>query len=187
MKATDILKDEHTLILVMLRVIDAACARMESGEHVEHGDIADMIDFIRNFADRCHHTKEESLLFPAMEKAGIERDHGPIGVMLAEHTAGRNFAKGMDRALQLLKEGDETATEMFIADGQGYVSLLDGHIMKENTVLFTLADERLSPEQQKELAGGFDRVEREEIGAGVHEKYHELLHRLRDRYAPDAA
>jgi len=186
MKATDILKDEHSLILVMLQVVDAACAKMESGEHVDHGDIEDMIDFIRNFADRCHHAKEENLLFPAMEKAGISRDRGPIGVMLAEHTAGRNFVKGMDRALQQLKKGDDAATEMFIADGHGYASLLDGHIMKENNVLFPMADELLSPEEQKGLVEGFERVERDEIGAGVHEKYHELLHRLRDRYAPDA-
>jgi hemerythrin-like domain-containing protein len=54
--------------------------------------------------------------------------------------------------------------------------------MKENNVLFDMADQRLSAEQQKELVEGFDRVEREEIGAGVHEKYHDLLHRLRDRY-----
>jgi hemerythrin-like domain-containing protein len=182
MKATAILKEEHELIVAMLQVIDAMCAKMESGEHVDHGDIASMIDFIRNFADRCHHAKEENLLFPAMEKAGISRDRGPIGVMLAEHTAGRNFAKGMDRALQQMKEGDDSATEMFIADGQGYVSLLDGHIMKENNVLFEMADQRLSAEQQKDLVEGFDRVEREEIGAGVHEKYHDLLHQLRDRY-----
>jgi len=186
MKATDILKGEHELIVAMLQVIDAMCAKMESGEHVDHGDIANTIDFIRNFADRCHHAKEENLLFPAMEKAGISRDRGPIGVMLAEHTAGRNFVKGMDRALQLLKEGDDTATEMFIADGQGYVSLLDGHIMKENNVLFDMADQHLSAQQQKELVDGFDRVEREEIGAGVHDRYHELLHRLRDRYTKAA-
>ena len=182
MKATDILKEEHSLILVMLQVLDTACATMESGGHVDHGDIADMIDFIRNFADRCHHAKEENLLFPAMEKAGISRDRGPIGVMLAEHTAGRNFVKGMDKALGQMKAGDETAAEMFIADTQGYVSLLDGHIMKENNVLFAMADENLSDGQQKELIEGFERVEREEIGAGVHEKYHEILHRLRDRY-----
>ncbi len=185
MTATEILKEEHALILIMLQVVDAACVGMESGEHVDHGDIADMIDFIRNFADRCHHVKEENLLFPAMEKAGISRDRGPIGVMLAEHTAGRNFAKGMDQALQQLKAGDDSATEMFIADGQEYVTLLEGHIMKENNVLFPMADDHLSPQQQKELLEGFDRVEREEIGAGVHEKYHELLHRLRDRYVPD--
>ena len=57
--------------------------------------------------------------------------------------------------------------------------------MKENNVLFMMADERLSSQQQEELLKGFDRVEREETGAGVHEKYHEMLHRLRDIYLAD--
>lgn len=182
MKATDILKEEHELILVMLQVVDAACGKIESGEKANAGDLADMVDFIRNFADRCHHAKEENLLFPAMEAAGIGRESGPIGVMLAEHAAGRNFVKGMDGALAEMKAGDSAASEQFVADAQGYVRLLDGHIMKENNVLFAMADERLSAKQQEDLVSGFERVEREEIGAGVHEKYHDMLHRLRDRY-----
>jgi hemerythrin-like domain-containing protein len=57
--------------------------------------------------------------------------------------------------------------------------------MKEYNVLFVMADERLSPKQQEELLKGFDRVEWEEVGAGVHEKYHEVLHRLQGIYVAD--
>jgi hemerythrin-like domain-containing protein len=185
MKPTDVLKEEHDLILVMLQVLDAACAKMEEGEKVEASHLSDMVDFIRNFADACHHAKEEKLLFPALEQAGIARDGGPLGVMLAEHTAGRNFVKGMNGALVEMNAGDDMARERFIQDARGYVQLLDGHIMKENNVLFMMADDRLNGEKQKELMAGFDRVENEEIGAGVHEKYHEMLHRLRDIYLAD--
>jgi hemerythrin-like domain-containing protein len=185
MKPTEILKEEHQLILSMLQVIDTVCAKLESGEKVKPEHCADMIDFIRNFADKCHHAKEEKLLFPAMEKAGIGRENGPIGVMLAEHTAGRHFAKGMDEALAEMKTGDSVATSKFVQDATSYINLLDGHIIKENNVLFMMADERLSAKQQEELLKGFDRVEREEIGAGVHEKYHEVLHRLQGIYVTD--
>ncbi|HPC39982.1 MAG TPA: hypothetical protein PLD91_03585 [Spirochaetota bacterium] len=74
------------------------------------------------------------------------------------------------------------AAGRFIGDAGGYVKLIDGHIMKENNILFRMADERLSDSQQKELLKEFDRVEREEIGAGVHETYHDMLNRLRDIY-----
>lgn len=184
MKPTAILKEEHELILVMLQVVDAACTKIEKGENVSPEHIDEMIDFIRNFADRCHHVKEEKLLFPALETAGIGREGGPIGVMLAEHAAGRNFVKGMEEAHNKMKGGDGLASGNFIGDAREYVILLDGHIMKENNVLFAMADERLTENQQKTLLEEFDRVEREEIGAGVHEKYHELLHRLRDVYLP---
>jgi hemerythrin-like domain-containing protein len=185
MKPTEILKEEHQLILTMLQVIDAVCIKLESGETVKLEHCADMIDFIRNFADKCHHAKEEKLLFPAMEKAGIGRESGPIGVMLAEHAEGRYFVKGMDEALAEMKSGDSVATSKFVQDATSYINLLDGHIVKENNVLFMMADERLSAQQQEELLKGFDRVEREEIGAGVHEKYHGMLHRLRDIYLRD--
>jgi len=182
MKATDILKQEHELILEMLQIVDAACAKMEEGEKVDPGHLADMIDFIKNFADRCHHAKEEKLLFPALRQTGIGQENGPIGVMLAEHAEGRFFVKGMGEALDELRAGDGVAAGKFIGDAGGYVKLLDGHIMKENNIPFRMADELLPDSRQKELLQEFDRVEREEIGAGVHEKYHEMLHRLRDIY-----
>lgn len=182
MKATDILKEEHELIIIMLQVLDAACGKIEEGMKPDYAHLADMIDFFINFADRCHHAKEEKLLFPAMEQVGIGNDSGPIGVMLAEHSEGRYFVRGMKEALAELIAGDSVAAGKFIADAGGYVTLLDGHIMKENNILFRMADERLSDKQQQELLKEFDRVEREEIGEGVHEKYHGLLHRLRDIY-----
>ena len=184
MKPTDILKHEHELILVMLQILDTVCARIEEGEKVNTEHLADMIDFIKNFADRCHHAKEERILFPELKQTGIGQENGPIGVMLAEHAEGRFFVKGMDEALKELKEGDGVAAGRFIADAGGYVKLLDGHIMKENNILFRMADERLSDSQQKAMLKEFDRVESEEIGEGVHEKYHEMLHRLRDIYLP---
>ena len=51
------------------------------------------------FADKCHHGKEEDVLFPELEKAGIARQGGPIGVMLHEHVSGREFIRRMSEAL----------------------------------------------------------------------------------------
>ncbi len=182
MKPTDILREEHELILVMLNIINAVCVKIEKDERPEISRLVSIIDFIRNFADRCHHAKEEKLLFPALEKAGIAREGGPIGVMLHEHTLGRNFVKAMDDVLKPMENGDRGAISLFTDNARGYVELLTGHISKENNVLFPMADQRLSPTEQKELIDGFDRVEREETGEGVHEKYHGLLHELRDAY-----
>lgn len=182
MKPTDILKEEHELILEMLRVVNAACDRIESGVTPDAGHLASMIDFIRNFADKCHHAKEENLLFPALEKAGIPREGGPVGVMLHEHVLGRGYVKEMDDALKKLKAGEAKAVRHFTENARGYTTLLNAHINKENNVLFMMAEQRLSADEEKALMEGFERVEREEIGEGVHEKYHALLHGLRDAY-----
>jgi hemerythrin-like domain-containing protein len=60
----------------------------------------------------------------------------------------------------------------------GYVELLRNHIFKEDNVLFPMADRLLPAQEQDGLTVLFDKVEEEEIGPGVHEKYHELAHRL---------
>lgn len=59
-----------------------------------------------------------------------------------------------------------------------YVELLRTHIMTENNVLFPMADRMPSGEDLEELARAFDNVEAEEMGEGVHERYHQLAHRL---------
>lgn len=182
MKPTEILKEEHQLILVMLKIVEAVCARLDKGEAVDTDHLGSIIDFIRNFADGCHHAKEEKLLFVALEKAGMPQNDGPVAVMLREHTMGRNFVKSMASALQSMKAGNRSAATLFAENARGYVQLLWNHIDKEDHVLFMMADQRLSPAAQQELLEGFDRVEREETGIGVHEKYHTLLHQLRDVY-----
>ena len=88
----------------------------------------------------------------------------------------------MDKALNGLRKGSADASTGFIKNARGYVELLTEHIHKENNVLFVMADQKLSPEEQKRIGDDFERIEREETGEGVHEKYHTLLHELRDAY-----
>ncbi len=182
MKPTEILKEEHKVIRRMLDILTKLTERLEKGDefNVEHGEKA--VDFIRTFADKCHHGKEEDLLFVAMEKAGIPREGGPIGVMLMEHDRGRNYVKGMDEAIKSYKNNDKEAVKKFIENARGYVSLLDEHIYKEDNILYMMADMHLGTQEQEELLREFERVEKEKIGEGVHEKYHKLVEELEQVY-----
>ncbi|HQL00130.1 MAG TPA: hemerythrin domain-containing protein [Smithellaceae bacterium] len=182
MKPTEILKKEHQLVLNMLKVMDAIGLKLESGQTVDPDDLADIIDFIRRFADGCHHAKEEKLLFVELEKAGLPRHDGPVAVMLREHEEGRHYARNMDEALQRLKNGDPSAAGTYAQNARGYIRLLANHIDKEDHVLFVMADQRLDQDAQKRLVEGFERVEREETGPDVHEKFHALLSRLQAAY-----
>ncbi len=180
MKPTQILNEEHELILAMLDIIGVVCNRLEHKARVDREHLEQIIDFIRTFADGCHHLKEENVLFPVLEKAGIQREGGPIGVMLHEHETGRGLVKKMDDALGRIKTGDPAAGRSFAEHARQYIQLLTGHINKENSVLFPMADRELLADEQERIASEFDRIEREEIGQGVHEKYHAMIHRLRD-------
>jgi hemerythrin-like domain-containing protein len=181
-KPTEILKQEHRAIEQMLAVLGKICDMLDRGERVnsEHLDLA--ITFIREFADRCHHAKEEKLLFPAMESAGIPRDGGPIDVMLSEHDEGRQFVGGMASASAEYRNGSSNAAASFTRNARSLIALLSEHILKEDSILFVMADVRLSAEKQEELNHGFNRLEQEEIEGGKHEEFHRLLDTMRKTY-----
>jgi hemerythrin-like domain-containing protein len=178
MRPTKELKTEHEAIKWMLRIMERVCARLESGQPVDAGQLERIVEFIQVFADRCHHAKEEDWLFVAMEKAGIPRQSGPIGVMLAEHAMGRNYVKAMSQAIAAYKAGDRPAASKIAENARGYIALLAQHIDKEDNILYPMADRALTETTQQELSEAFKEVERERIGAGRHEAFHELLREL---------
>lgn len=175
MSVTEGLMVEHRAIERMLAVLEEVARRLASGEAVQPRLLRQALDFIRNFADRCHHAKEEGSLFPRLEERGMPRGGGPIGVMLAEHEQGREYVQAMAGAVDALERGDGGAGGLFARNALGYVDLLREHILKEDKVLFPMADDLLGEDDQRELAQRFERVETEVMGPGVHERYHRLL------------
>jgi hemerythrin-like domain-containing protein len=182
MKPTQELSHEHQAILLMIRVLEKISDKLEAGRKVDVGHLEKAVDFIKVFADKCHHGKEEDLLFPAMEKAGIPRTGGPLGVMLNEHVAGRGYVKAMTEALAGLKKGDKAAAQLFAENARKYGALLSQHISKEDQILYPMADARLTEAQQAELSACFADVEENVIGHGKHEEYHRLLEELESTY-----
>jgi len=178
MKATEQLRAEHEGIGVMLRVVDQVCAKLESEGSFNDEQFEKIIEFLKVFVDRCHHGKEEDLLFPAMEKAGVPRNGGPIDQMLFEHQQGRRHVSAMDDALKQYRTGSAGAGSEISAQARSYKALMTQHIDKENSVLFPMADSLLSEEIQETLFVKFEELEEKRIGKGVHERFHTLLDEL---------
>jgi hemerythrin-like domain-containing protein len=175
---TQVLKDEHALILEALDAIERKVIALEAGAAPDRAYFEKAVEFLRTFADRCHHGKEEKLLFKTMVDRGFPRQAGPIAVMLHEHETGRSFIRGIAEGAAAVGT-DPGAAKRIIENGRGYLSLLRAHIDKENNVLFPLADNALSPEDQQQLGHEFERFEAEETGAGVHEAMLKLLDELK--------
>jgi hemerythrin-like domain-containing protein len=171
MKATEILMSEHLVIERVIAALDEAANRLSTGQTVRPGFFIDAAAFIKGFADGCHHQKEEGVLFPAMNAYGIPVEGGPIGVMLADHEQGRVYTRGMLEAARAWEAGDASARDSVITNARGYANLLRNHIFKENRVLFPMADRVIPTERQEVIDEGFERIEHEETGEGVHEKY----------------
>ena len=178
MKATEILMAEHEVILRVIAALECGTNRLEQGEAVRPGFFADAAGFIKGFADGCHHRKEEGVLFSAMQSHGMPGQAGPIGVMLAEHDQGRLYTRAMAEAAARLEDGDQSARADIVRNARGYAELLRQHIAKENGILFPMADQVIPAAEHAAVLDGFEHVEHEDTGPGVHEKYLALAEAL---------
>jgi hemerythrin-like domain-containing protein len=174
------LRNEHEAILSALNILEKMAADAETGAPVEPKDIQSFIGFLKEFADKCHHGKEEGLLFPAMIGAGVPDRGGPIGVMMSEHDTGRHFIHEMEDAIAPAFD-----PARFAKAARGYIALLRAHIQKENMVLFPMAEKVLSEPVLANLYEGFEAHEENVIGHGRHEELHAMLHELQEKYPVD--
>jgi len=160
----DVLLEEHRIIEKVLTAFEQAGERDLPVTFYERG-----IDFIVNFADGCHHAKEEEQLFPEMERKGVPRAGGPIGVMCDEHVMGRAHVARMREMI------DADDRDGLRREALEYAALLRGHIAKEDNVLFPLGRAILDPSEIAALKISFEGVD----GSGeCHRKYATLATQL---------
>lgn len=176
------LKHEHRIIERVLRGLTGVCQRLEQGEPVPPEALSPFSDFMRAFADRCHHAKEETHLFPTLEQQGVPRDGGPIGVMLYEHEVGRGLVADLDRWAQGYQQGNPEAGRRFVDTAHRYIDLLTLHIQKEDNVLFRIAEAVLDDDTQTTLQQAFEQAEAE-LGMSAHEQYEQRAMELERRWA----
>jgi len=176
-KAIADLMNEHEAILSALQILDRMIAKAEKATTVDTGDIHDFLGFLKEFADKCHHGKEEGLLFPDLVRAGIPEKGGPIGVMLFEHAQGRQLIREMEDSIT-----NQVDLMKLTRAAKEYTILLRNHIQKENNVLFPMADKVLTETQLDKLYEGFEEHEEKVIGHGRHEELHAMLNSLNAKY-----
>lgn len=175
--ATALLKEEHDLILRGLVVLEKAADRLAGGRPVAPETLQALVEFFRNFADRCHHGKEEAMLFPALESAGLPREGGPTGVMCHEHDLGRACVRGMAGAAARLARDPGAAAEI-VEHARQFIPLLRAHIDKENGVLFVMADSILAPEAQRDLLQRYARFTEEQAACRLEDEPTRMIREL---------
>jgi len=178
MSATDNLKEEHEVILRMIRILTVASDKFDRGEKVSLDVFEKAVDFIHIFADRCHHGKEQDTLFPLLGQRGIPTATGPIAVMLMEHEQGRRYVKGLSDAVKKYELGEKDARKDIVENARAYAELLEQHIYKEDNILYPLSDRVLSSSDNRELLEKFEKIEKEVIGEGKHEYYLYMISEL---------
>ncbi|MBC8500143.1 MAG: hemerythrin domain-containing protein [Nanoarchaeota archaeon] len=150
---TRILSDEHKNILKVIDSLLRECDALESGKDMDKRFFRKIVDFVRNYADRFHHAKEEDILFVELCKDNVQMPCNPTHQMLHEHDLGRSFVKNVEDGLK------EDNKEKVVENARGYAQLLQEHIYKEDNILYPMADEALNQEIQKSMLDKFRQVE----------------------------
>ena len=166
MQATTILKEEHNVIELVLTMLESVVAAARQGESVPAEFARWSIGFFRQFADSCHHHKEEEALFPLLVRRGLPKEGGPVSVMLAEHEQGRRLIREMEAATAEIPIN----SQRFVAAAEQYAALLRQHIWKENNVLFPMAERLLSPADDGELLKAYEQSVCQIHGRALHER-----------------
>lgn len=181
MDAITLLMEEHNNIKRALSGIRKLCIAILNDKEVDVPLFYQIIDFVRNYSDKHHHSKEETVLFKKMsEELGERIANGPIYGMLAEHDLGRLFMMNLENALKEIEKGNLDARVDVIANAIAYTDLLQRHIHKEDTAIYTFARNRLSNEAMAEVEVQCKEAEKVATEKNIQNKYLEFLNHLEE-------
>jgi hemerythrin-like domain-containing protein len=175
MKAIEILVNEHVSILKMIEITKTMLNNTDTTSEINIEHVEKVIDFIKNFADKYHHLKEEDILFMEMERHGMPRENGPIGVMLIEHDQGRAYIKQAIEAIDKFKLGDISSLPQIRKNLLNYCSLLTDHIYKEDHILYPMAENFIPENILKTMAEDFEESNTTTMNNEYFDKYLKLV------------
>lgn len=182
MDPTQCLREEHQLILNVLDCFEIALRQAREAGHISRDKFGPFIEFFQGFADQCHHCKEEDRLFPALERAGVPRQGGPIGVMLYEHKQARLHVRTMAELLDEADVDDTIATQEIFEQARNYLNLLRAHINKEDHCLYGMANQLISGTELTALTTSYSEAEAEESYCQKNAHCRDIAHRLMEEY-----
>ncbi|MEI7423196.1 MAG: hemerythrin domain-containing protein [Prolixibacteraceae bacterium] len=169
--ATQNLENDHVSILKLIDVMNRMVILPDA--NILH--LEEVVELIKKFADGLHHAKEETLLFPLMAEKGFSMQQGPVAVMLMDHEQGRAYVRGMAENIRLYKTGQLSALNLVYTNMNGYSELLSNHIAKENNILFRMADNAFTTEDQHSLMEQFSLID---AGSGTGPSGNEYVQRI---------
>ena len=176
MKPRGPLMIEHRLIEKMLNVATKELDNIKNGNKMNSSLINIIIDFIRTYADRTHHGKEEDILFKElMNKDLIESDQNIMGELIREHIEARIAVGDLYWANKQYENGDTSKVKVIYEKLFFLTRFYPVHIKKEDNVFFPETEKYFSADEQEKMLNEFWEFDRKMI----HEKYNQTYESLK--------
>jgi hemerythrin-like domain-containing protein len=175
MQARAPLMIEHRVIERMIALIRSSLGEIESSQRVDPVFIDTVVDFIRMYADRTHHGKEEDIMFRRLESRKLsEEDRRIMEELIQEHVLGRRKTQSVVDANARYRRGDASALSDITAGLRELVGFYPQHIAKEDKIFFPAARKYVSDAEDRQMLSDFYEFDRRMI----HEKYDLLIREL---------
>ena len=175
MQARGPLMIEHRLIERMLGRIKNVLAQIRTTGQVDPLFVDAAVDFIRTYADRTHHGKEEDILFRELEKRPLSAaDRRVMDELVQEHVVGRQTTRNLVAANARYRNGDPSALADIVRNLQTLVEFYPKHIAKEDEVFFPAARAYFTEAEDQAILAEFQKFDQHMI----HEKYKALVAEL---------
>ena len=178
--ATEILHLEFDTTRRVLQILENASNCLDNDKPVSKETFNEIIDVINGFVHKCHQEKEDKLLFPFLKnvREGEKKDF--LGQLLMEHVSARDEIRNLAGAVNYIYQGKK-AKKKVTKIARAYIKFMDKHIRMEEKVLFPWMNKVLTRDEQMILITKFEAMEKEDIDAGVHEKYTAVIERLEEQ------
>jgi hemerythrin-like domain-containing protein len=163
------LVDEHVLIKRLVALLPEIVKNLDVDSDEGRQLVIDIVEFIRFYADKYHHAKEEDILFKYFDE-----NLDILKVMHEDHTQARSHVKAI---LAALERKDKTTVAKHLT---AYGELLTEHIKKEDEILYPWLDKNLSDTQIGELFSKFHETD-EQIGYSP-TKYEAFINRVEETF-----
>jgi hemerythrin-like domain-containing protein len=178
MRPTDTLAKEHALVLRVTKAAEQEVRYIHDTGEYRAEEVGEVVDFFEFFAEACHDPKEERYLFARLQQRGLPADSGILAQFIREHRELTARLRDVEHWLRRdKKEGPLPPAELaeLLKD---YLDLMRSHVMREEDLLFTLANGLLTDEDQEALEEAFGSEDAAEAAEGVHDRYSDLAHLL---------
>jgi len=152
----DVLIEEHKLIIQPISIIDKEITRIETQAVVDQNVVSTTVDFLRTYADRFHHGKEEGILFKGLSQKKLsEQDHQVMTELVMEHAFARRTVKALETAKENYFLGKKEALKELLESLKALVKLYPEHIKKEDTRFFYPCMEYFSEAERQNMMASF--------------------------------
>ncbi len=160
MTSIQTMQAEHRLIESVVKALGDAATAIEKGRQPDANMLTNAVGFLRTYADKLHHGKEEAWFFPMLVRRGVPPQGCPIGGLNREHEKGRALVKALADHVSACQQRQPGSQQELLTTLREILDLYRNHIWKEDAMVFPMAEKLLTAADQEELAAKFAEVDR---------------------------